>query len=346
MMSLTHAAIATAVVSFSFADFSPNILILAAIGSQLPDLDLSNSYVGQICFPVSHYLEDHFPHRSITHSLLATAATAIASIALAQGWLHLGWKVALALPVGHLFSCYADMFTKKGVQWFYPLPAWCVHGSNPNRRLRTGGLGEYWVLAGAIALLVSNYYLVQSGGLVQTASQQLGIKSSLLKMYDQNANRHHIWANIQGAKASDRSLINGRYLILAADGDEFIVTDGQGIYKTWEQIIPRRLTTSVGEIATTVVQKITMNHEPVTPIFQQIAAAHPNAVILLSGELEITFADEMVPTQGVDQFPTLTVSGKTATLTYHPLALALSDFEHQYASGSLSVKMITPIPEF
>ncbi|ACK73252.1 membrane-bound metal-dependent hydrolase [Gloeothece citriformis PCC 7424] len=345
-MSLTHAAIAVAGVSFVFSDVSPNLVILALMGSQIPDIDLSTSYIGQICFPVSHFLEDRFPHRTVTHSLLATLILAIASILIVQGWLHLGWKIALALPAGHLFSCYADMFTKKGIQWFYPLPAWCVHGSNPNRRLRTGGLGEYWVLAGAIALLISNYYVVQSGGLVQTASQQLGIKSSLLKMYDKNASRHHIWATIEGVKASDRSPINQRYLILATEKDEFMVTDGQGIYKTWEQIIPTRLTTNLGQVATTHAQTITFNNEPITPILKQFATANPNSILLLNGQLEVSFPDEIHPVLKIDQFPTLKVSGKTATFTYHPLTLGVKDFQSQYGTGTLTIKSITPIPQF
>ncbi|MGK7893118.1 MAG: hypothetical protein AB4372_05665 [Xenococcus sp. (in: cyanobacteria)] len=37
--------------------------------------------------------------------------------------------------------------TKKGVQLFYPIQFWAVAGSNPRRRLQTGGAGEYWLLA-------------------------------------------------------------------------------------------------------------------------------------------------------------------------------------------------------
>jgi inner membrane protein len=49
---------------------------LAVIGSQLPDLDTTTSTIGKIFFPISSWIEDRFPHRSVTHCLLATAAIA------------------------------------------------------------------------------------------------------------------------------------------------------------------------------------------------------------------------------------------------------------------------------
>ncbi len=76
MMALTHAAIAATGVSFALGDASPLVMGLAVVGSQLPDLDTSESLIGQALFPISRFLESRFPHRSVTHSLLATAAIA------------------------------------------------------------------------------------------------------------------------------------------------------------------------------------------------------------------------------------------------------------------------------
>jgi inner membrane protein len=55
------------------------VLGLAILGSQLPDIDTTTSTIGKIFFPLSSFLEDRFPHRSITHSLLATTAIANSS---------------------------------------------------------------------------------------------------------------------------------------------------------------------------------------------------------------------------------------------------------------------------
>ena len=147
MMAITHAAIALGAASLTFGlgTNNPVALGLALLGSQLPDLDTTTSTIGQICFPVSNWLEDNFPHRSITHSLLATAV--LAAIALPIGYHFNHLITSAALPFGHLVACFSDTFTKKGVQLFYPNQAWTVAGSNPHRRLSTGGAGEFWVLA-------------------------------------------------------------------------------------------------------------------------------------------------------------------------------------------------------
>ena len=123
----------------------PLPLGLAILGSQIPDIDTTTSTIGKIFFPISSWIEDRFPHRSVTHSLLATAGITILSVAV--GHFLLGdIKVAIALPLGHPLSCFSDTFTKQGVQLFYPNPAWAISVSNPRRRLKTGGAGELWVL--------------------------------------------------------------------------------------------------------------------------------------------------------------------------------------------------------
>jgi inner membrane protein len=73
MMSITHAAIALSGTSLILGTANPLALGLAVIGSQLPDLDTTTSTIGKIFFPVSSWIEDRFPHRSVTHCLLATA---------------------------------------------------------------------------------------------------------------------------------------------------------------------------------------------------------------------------------------------------------------------------------
>jgi inner membrane protein len=203
MLAITHAAIAAAGTSLILGTADPLPLGLAILGSQLPDLDTTESTIGKIFFPISSWIEDRFPHRSITHSLLATGF--IAAIALAVGYfLLLDIKTAAALPLGHLLSCFSDTFTKQGVQLFYPVPAWAVSVSNPRRRLKTGGAGELWVLGGAIALLIFGIYLANGGGISQQVSQNLGLRDGIVRVYNQNAASHHVYANIKGVWASER----------------------------------------------------------------------------------------------------------------------------------------------
>jgi inner membrane protein len=117
----------------------------------------------------------------------------------------------------------------------------------------------------AAATLVLGIWLATGGGAVQKVSQQLGLKDGILAVYNQNAATHHVYADIQGVRSSDRADASGRYFILGTEGSEFVVTDGKGIYKTNEQIITSKVITKVGEAATTQVRTITFNDHEALP---------------------------------------------------------------------------------
>ena len=74
MMSITHASIAAARTFLILGTADPLLLGLSIIGSQFPDIDTTTSTIGKIFFPISSWIEDRYPHRTITHSLIATAA--------------------------------------------------------------------------------------------------------------------------------------------------------------------------------------------------------------------------------------------------------------------------------
>jgi inner membrane protein len=342
-MSITHAAIAASGASLILGTASPLSLGLAVLGSQLPDIDTSTSLIGQILFPISHWIEDRFPHRSITHSLLATGLIAVCSLLV--GYYFFGDIVALiALPLGHLLSCFSDCFTLQGVQLFYPYPAWAISVSNPNRRLKTGSASELWVLAGAIALLIVGITLATGGGITQKVSQQLGLREGLVEIYNQNAAAHHVYLEVTGVRASDRSPISGKFFILGTAGSEFVVTDGKGVYKTNEQIITSKLTTEVGEAATTQVRTLTFNDQEAIASLQQLQAAYPNAAIYLSGSLTVDFPEEVKLPILPDQYQTVSLAGSTVNLEYCGIEGAIAVLKEQYAVGTVTAKIVQPRP--
>jgi inner membrane protein len=291
MMALTHGAIALAGTSLILGTANPMALGLAVIGSQLPDLDSTNSTIGKIFFPLSSWIEDRFPHRSVTHSLLATAAIAVFSLPI--GYLLGDIITASALPLGHLLACFSDTFTKQGVQLFYPDPAWAVSVSNPRRRLKTGGAGELWVLAIATTALVLGIWMASSGGAVSKVGQGLGLRSSALDTYNAIAPTHHVMAEIDGVLAVDSSPADDKYFVIATEGNEFIVQNAKGIYKTGEQLIASRLTTSVGKAAKTTIQTLSFNDTETIASLSQLQTKNPNAAIYLSGTLAVDFPEEI-----------------------------------------------------
>ena len=352
MMALTHGAIALAGTSFALGTADPLLLGLSILGSQLPDIDTTTSTIGKIFYPISSWIEDRYPHRSITHSFLATAAITVVSFLVTYflsrsrltGLGDINWKIAIALPLGHLLSCFSDTFTKQGVQLFYPDPAWAISVSNPRRRLKTGGAGELWVLGSAIAILIFSIHLVNGGGVTQKVSQSLGLKDGIVRIYNQNAATHHVYADIKGVWSRDRTLADGRYWILGTEGSEFIISDGQGIYKTNEQIVVERINTNVGQVAQTEIQNVTFNDEEAIAFLENIKQSYSGAAIFVNGELAVDFPEDIKLPVEPKQIDKASLSGDKLKFSYCPIDTAIELLRNQYAIGTIEIKIISPTP--
>jgi inner membrane protein len=181
---------------------------------------------------------------------------------------------------------------------------------------------------------------------VQKVSQQLGLKDGILAVYNQNAATHHVYADIQGVRSSDRSPANGRYFILGTAGSEFVVTDGEGVYKTNEQIITSKLTTSVGEAATTQVRTISFNDEDAVAPLLELQSAYPNAAIYLSGSLTVDFPEDVKLPILPDQYPTVSLAGAAVNLDYCGIEGAIAGKEDDMKKSSFgsSHESINTIP--
>ena len=239
-------------------------------------------------------------------------------------WLQGDIKAAIALPLGHLLACFSDTFTKQGVQLFYPEPVWAISVSNPRRRLKTGGAGELWVLGSAIALLILGIYLAKGGGITQKVSQNLGLRDGIVQVYNQNAATNKVYASITGYWASDRTPADGKYLILGNEGKEFIVTDGKGIYKTGEQIITSKVTTTVGEAARTEIRNLTFNDEDAVAPLEELRTTYPGADIYLNGELTVDFPEDVKIPLEPNQMVTASLVGSRVKFSYCGLRNAIS----------------------
>ncbi|MGI0494295.1 metal-dependent hydrolase [Alkalinema pantanalense CENA528] len=344
MMSITHATIAAAGATLILGTADPLVLGLAVLGSQLPDLDTTTSTIGQICFPIASWIENRYPHRTITHCLLATAALTAASLSI--GYVLGGkWTEAIALPLGHLLACFSDTFTKQGVMLFYPYPAWAISVSNPRRRLRTGGAAELWVLAIAAIALAVGIYLATGGGITAQVNQTLGLKDGMVELYNQTAASRQVYADVLGVWQSDRTRADGRYVVLANEGNDFYLWQNGGIYRTGQQLITERLTLTPGTPATTRTLALTLDDEDLVSRLGMLLAEYPNALVLLSGQITID-SPELLTALTTDprQFPTIERNAKAIKLTYHPLELSIAQLKDQYATGTITVKVMSPKP--
>lgn len=336
MMALTHAVISCAGISLILTTKDPLHLALAIAGSQLPDLDTSTSTIGQILFPISNWIENRYPHRSITHSLIATVAIALLSLPL---YFHFGWKTWLCLPLGHLVGCLSDVFTKQGVQLFWPHPAWSISVSNPNKRLKTGGTGEYWVLAIAVVILIAAINLSGTGGPTNLVGTSLGLRSNAIETYQKSSASNHIYAEVTGTFAADSSSADGKYFIVAADGSEFILFKDKQVFKTNQSLIPTRLTAAVGSPTSSSVQTLEFDDE----VFS--IAPPQNVLVFVIGELLVDDPELIKISVNPKQFEVAKLTGDKIAFSYCPLEKATALLKDQVVTGSLEAKIFTPMPE-
>ena len=200
-------------------------------------------------------------------------------------------------------------------------------------------------------------YLANGGGITQKVSQNLGLRDGIVQVYNENAATNKVYASITGYWASDRTNADGKYLILGLEGKEFIVSNGKGIYKTGEQIITSKVTTSVGEAARTEIRNITFNDEDAVAPLQELQEAYPGAEIYLNGELAIDFPEDVKIPISPNQMVTASVVGSRVKFSYCGLGDAIAQrlrkqttqclsfaeialLREQYAVGSVEVKIV------
>ncbi len=341
MMSVTHAAIACSGSAILLGSSSPWTLLLSVIGSQLPDIDTTKSISGKTLYPIAAWFEARFPHRTITHCLLATLFLTIASLPILY---YYDWKHWLALPFGHLISSCSDTFTKEGVGLFYPSPVRCVCGSNPRTRLRTGSNAEFFVLGLAIAISVVVINIQSAGGLMLQVNQLLQLREGIEQIYNQSGSTNNIYIELTGVKSSDRSSADGKYYLIAQQGREFILGDREGIYKTNQNLIPKRMKAIVGESASNQTQTLAFDDDDVTSQLVNLLNTHKGSLILLSGQVAVDEPEEIYIPPENESLATIKLSGQTITMEYCPIGVAIAHLKDQYAIGSITARITRPVP--
>ena len=116
--------------------------------------------------------------------------------------------------------------------------------------------------------------------------------------------------------------------------------DEQGIYKTNDQIVVERLTTDIGEAATTEIRNLTFNDEDAIAELEQLQRAYPGADIYINGELTVDFPEDVRIPIEPNQMATAILSGNSLKFEYCSLDKAIALLNGQYAVGTVEVKIM------
>lgn len=342
MMGITHMMISASGVSLTLQTADAKLLMLGAIASLLPDVDTSKSPAGQVLWFVSRRLERRFPHRSCTHSLVASGVLALATY-LPAIWMHFPLSIVHAINIGFFFGYFADTFTATGCEMFWPSSVRCVWPGNRKFRLKTGSPIEHGVLVALAFLLFSLIHINAHGGIMTQFNRLIATPYGVEQVYNKQGSSHLIVAHIKGVRVSDRAPISEDFLIIDSKEKDFIVQSKTGeIYKTGSgagsQLINEYITADAGAEAITRLESLSLQDDQVSTKLERFN--RPDAMVFISGELKVDDLEEVHIPKETQQFQTMKKSGESVVLDDAPLLVVQQKLGEQFATGELSIRSI------
>ncbi len=346
MMTLSHIFISSLATAAMIGSSDPIVIGIGGIAGLLPDVDGSKSPAGRVLFPLAKYLERRFPHRSFTHSILAS----IVLSAICYGFSYAGWlsnDYAHAIIIGYTFGYLADLVTKSGIQMLYPASLRCVVPGNRNLRLSTGSNVEYAILVVVLALLILVLNINTRGGMTSTLNDLLGTPRGVAELMNKKGGSQII-VTVEGAKTFDRSRVNDRFAVLdQKDQGTFIVHPLDRPSELYQvsnkpdgsQIYAERITAMEGQKIKIKSQFIRFNDEEIRPKLRELSQIS-TAQIYLTGSIEIEDAAELAIESNPQQYLSIIKRGSKLELNHCPLETFTNLIGDTWGTGQIAVKTI------
>jgi inner membrane protein len=349
MMTLTHLAISGLMTSLIIGTAEPTTVSVGAIAGLLPDVDISKSPAGRVLFPISHYLEKNLPHRSCTHSILASLVVGAVVYGLAYGSI-IPWRLAHAILIGYTFGYLTDLTTKAGIQLFFPATLRCVVPGNRKLRLSTGSNWEYGILVVVVAVFLLVLNINARGGMTFTFNELLATPRGIQELMNDRGHNHQILVHINGVRTYDRARIKQDFAVLEQqDANTFIVhalDQPDQLYQVSSrpevehQILSERITGKVGRKITTKIESVTWVDEEILPKLKEISQRYPNAQMYLTGAIEVDEPDEINPQPQPQELVTVVKRGRKVEFKSCPLGETVGLLREQWGSGQVRVRVV------
>ncbi|UAJ74574.1 metal-dependent hydrolase (plasmid) [Synechocystis sp. PCC 7339] len=339
MLTITHLLVGAASVGMAVQTTNPVPILIGAIASLLPDIDISTSPAGRILPFISRPLEQRFSHRSATHSLLASFTLAMVSYGLWFAIPAIPLVIVHALNIGYFAGWFLDCFTKSGVEMFYPLGVRCVCPGNRNLRISTGSAAEYWLMVFVVAIAVWTFQLNNTGGLVKNFNVLIAAPSGVTELYNRKGGNQIIYAEYEGVWAGNRAPIKEEAPIIATNGEGFLVLQDDQVVKVGTEadstIIVNRIRGREGEPAVITTDTIYLDDEP-----PDLLEDYIQPMTFLSGQLTIDDPSVLRLEQSAFAFAPIRQAGGFVTLDHAPIETAIHLLQDQYVRGSVTIKTI------
>jgi inner membrane protein len=349
MMTLTHLAISGLMTSLMVGTADPLVVSVGAIAGLLPDVDLSKSPAGRVLFPISSFLEKRLPHRSCTHSILASIVVGAVVYGMAYGSI-ISWRLAHAIEIGYTFGYLVDLITKSGIQLFFPTTLRCVVPGNRNLRLSTGSNWEYSILVLVVAALLLVLNINTHGGMGFTLNEILATPRGVQELMNQKGSSHEIVVHIDGVRTFDRSRVSGDFVVVEQrDGNTFTihpVSKPDELYQVsnrsdmGHQIVSERITGKVGRKVRTSIESMSWVDEEILPRLVELGERYSNGMVYLTGSIEIDDPEQISIQAKPQQLATMTKQGRKLEFNSCPLGDAIGLLREQWGSGQVRIRVV------
>lgn len=207
------------------------ILIIIGIASLLPDIDHTKSLIGKSVYPLAKFLNRHYGHRTITHSIFALVGlTAIIAAFQSVYFPELPAATFFGLAYGShlLFDC----MTIQGVPLLYPFKKNpFVLPGNPQMRIRTSNV-QHESIAFCF-FIVSAVFMkpLVANGFWTTYNTLFGTYKHLVSEYHKSEDLLHVTFAVQ--RGSEIDTLQG--LVVDMEGSGLTIIDKRKRFMTFPQ---------------------------------------------------------------------------------------------------------------
>jgi inner membrane protein len=174
---------------FSINIFASPVFISATIlGSLLPDIDHTKSWIGKSVYPIAKWISRNYGHRTITHSIFFLIGIFLISIFIENNF-RADYSISTILFFSVLSHFIFDMVTLAGIPLFYPFyknP--CVLPANPEMRIRSGNIRQEGIILFMFCFLTFFMQDLFANGFWSTINNNFNDVKHQIKEYKKSPN--------------------------------------------------------------------------------------------------------------------------------------------------------------
>ena len=167
---------------------NPIYISVTVLGSLLPDIDHTKSWIGKSVYPIAKWLSRNYGHRTITHSIFFLIGVFLISVFIEKNFRE-DYTISTILFFSLLSHLIFDMVTLAGIPLFYPFyknP--CVLPANPEMRIRSGNIRQEGIILFMFCFLTFFMQDLFANGFWSTINNNFNDVKHQIKEYKKSPN--------------------------------------------------------------------------------------------------------------------------------------------------------------